>query len=341
MGRIFLWVSILLLSLYSCDSTGEYKLASSGLPGEVIVIIEDNYWNGKLGDTIRHHLQSYQEGLPQAEYLFNVGQYNHHNFSKIVKSHRNIMLFEFSSKYKEPKIQYLKDVWSTNQLVIKLMSNDPQASLELFDKEAEKIMEVINTRERERLIESSKELKYGEKISEILEKDHQLRLELPRDCEIGENKDSFVWITRERIRYVGGEAHDVDQGVFVYYYPYESDSTFTLDFLLMKRDSVLRANVPGPSEGSYMSTERHAVYYPVATPVSLNGEYAMEIRGLYKTVNDFYGGPFISLTTYDEKRRRIVTVDCFVFAPKFNKREYMREMEAVCYSLTFPNGKVD
>ena len=46
------------------------------------------------------------------------------------------------------------------------------------------------------------------------------------------------------------------------------------------------------------------------------------------------GGPFYSLTTYDEKSGMLVTVEGYVYAPFFEKREYMREVEAVVRSLT-------
>ena len=127
--------------------------------------------------------------------------------------------------------------------------------------------------------------------------------------------------------------HDVQQGILVYDYPYVDDSTFTRKFLLAKRDSVLKKYMPGPSEGSYMTTEYF--YEPEYKEINLDGDYAVEIRGLFKMENAFMGGPFVSITRYDRVRGRIVTAEGFVFAPKFDKREYLREVEAVVKSLSF------
>ncbi len=52
------------------------------------------------------------------------------------------------------------------------------------------------------------------------------------------------------------------------------------------------------------------------------------------------GGPFISLSTFDKERNRIVTVEGFVYAPKFDKRNYLRQVEAILYTLDFVNGNV-
>ena len=45
------------------------------------------------------------------------------------------------------------------------------------------------------------------------------------------------------------------------------------------------------------------------------------------------GGPFVSLSTVDEERKELITVEGFVYAPQFNKRDYLRELEAILFSL--------
>jgi hypothetical protein len=52
-------------------------------------------------------------------------------------------------------------------------------------------------------------------------------------------------------------------------------------------------------------------------------------------VNGFMGGPFITIMTYDEKNRRAVMLDGFVYAPNDNKRELLRQVEALLYSADF------
>ena len=114
------------------------------------------------------------------------------------------------------------------------------------------------------------------------------------------------------------------------------DSTiFTYDFLLAKRDSVLKKNVPGATDDQYLATQMLEGYEPVIKEVNFNGEYAIEMRGQYRMENGFMGGPFVSVTTLDKKRNRVVTVEGYVFAPKFKKREYVKEVESIIYSLQF------
>jgi hypothetical protein len=135
----------------------------------------------------------------------------------------------------------------------------------------------------------------------------------------------FSWV-----RY---ETPEISQGILIYTFPYTSDSAFTLNYLLNKRDSFLRVNVPGPTKGSYMITERRV---PVVFQVTRhNGNYAADLRGLWTVENDFMGGPFIMLAELDVSQQRVVVADGYVYAPSKNKRNLTRQVEAMVYSLTF------
>ena len=67
------------------------------------------------------------------------------------------------------------------------------------------------------------------------------------------------------------------------------------------------------------------------------GEYMVEMRGLGRLEKAFMGGPFISHTVLDEQRNRIVTVEGFVYAPRLDKRLYLRELEAILYTFDIVN----
>jgi hypothetical protein len=76
-----------------------------------------------------------------------------------------------------------------------------------------------------------------------------------------------------------------------------------------------------------MATERR--FFPSYEEVEFDGHFALEVRGLWKMENDFMGGPFYSLTIVDEARGRLITVEGYAYAPYFDKRPYIREVEGV------------
>jgi hypothetical protein len=121
-------------------------------------------------------------------------------------------------------------------------------------------------------------------------------------------------------------------GILVYHYPYKSQEMFTMNHLISKRNEIGMVYVEGNTEGSYMTTE--TIYPPVMDEMYKNGKYFAEIRGLWKMENgQVMGGPFISLSTVDTIRNRVVTVDGYVFAPNSEKRIYVRQLDAIVHSL--------
>jgi len=88
-----------------------------------------------------------------------------------------------------------------------------------------------------------------------------------------------------------------------------------------------------------MSTEKRIL--PAYREFLRNNQYYTELKGLWRLEGDFMGGPFISLSTVDTIRNRVVTVEGYVYAPKNDKRNFLRQTEAILYTLEFvsPNDE--
>ena len=55
----------------------------------------------------------------------------------------------------------------------------------------------------------------------------------------------------------------------------------------------------------------------------------MRTVGLWETVGDIMGGPFVSYTVLDEKHNRVITLDAFLYAPADKKRDLLRQIESI------------
>jgi hypothetical protein len=151
-----------------------------------------------------------------------------------------------------------------------------------------------------------------------------MKLYVPKGYKTDVDTKDFMWLAHEY--------RDIIQGVLIYTYDYTDENTFTRDYLVEKRNAVLKRNVPGEIEGSYMTTE--LLFPPIMNEFNLNEKYTIEIQGLWKMQDGYaMGGPFISLIQLDEKRNKIITVEGFVFAPAHKKRELIRQVEAILYSM--------
>ena len=140
--------------------------------------------------------------------------------------------------------------------------------------------------------------------------------------------ENFMWISNGGVK--------ARQDLVIYSYPYTDVKNLELNNLIHKRDSILKANIPGPDEGSYMGTE--LVYHtPSLNEIAINNAYCAEVHGLWKVMNGgLMGGPFVSHTRIDEINNRVITIEGFVFAPERDKRNYIRQLEAILYTVRMP-----
>ena len=326
---------------FSCDhSKLPTKPAHSGSAGEIIVVASNSLWDSGLDSVIQDVFQYYVPMLPQPEAAFSILHYTPDQFSMILERHRNIISVKINPNLplSESKFDLLKDKWAQEQLVLEVEAQTMEKIKELFLSKGKDVVRIINQKEDKRL--SKLFSAYPAKASmEFVKNKFDIDLIYPQGFELAKDSSDFLWLKREKSRNLSGNVYYIIQNLVIYTSPYDSDSAFSDANLLRIRDSFVKS-IPGPSEGSYMTTVyafQDMNLYPEGEDVEIDGRYGRLIRGLWKMENDFMGGPFISLSAYDEKNNRIITVEGEVFAPKFDKREYLRELEAVLFSMHFNN----
>lgn len=327
----YIFIISLIWFFSACDGDGTMLMKSvTGRPGETIVVISKGVWAGNVGDTIKRYLAQPQLCLPQEEPILNVVNVPPDAF-KTFETTRNIVLTRILPSVTQPSVTIQYNVWARPQVVVTVQAADEAGFVKIFAEKSDMIIAAILKAEKMRLLELYAQDKFKEQvISDSLLKAHKFNLNIPKGYDIVKDSSDFVWI-----RY---ESPLTSQGILAYWYPYVSDSAFVTSNLLQKRDSILRTHVPGALPGTYMTTERRFI---VSQAFTYKGNYTVEIRGLWKVNGDFMGGPFVSLTTLDLARKRVLTVEGYIYSPKYNKRDYLRQVEAMIYSISFPDQKLN
>lgn len=335
--RIILFGLVLILSS-SCEediNVNDFKSEASGLRGEVLIIMDDYYWENEAGKSIQEYFEKDLPATPQpAEPILSVRCYPHKNFNRNHKTNRNIVVVKFDSIAKRTDLKVEHDKWMKKQTYVEIISPNMEHFTSFMDKEGDKLVEVFLNDELSRVKGYFNAAKNQNALNLIKNK-HDLNIIFPKEFSIVTNNDEFVSATHERMISRNGRMYDLQQGVLIYHYPYTSDSIFNSNYLIGKRDEILGKYVKGETDDVYMITNPDGRVAPLIDTVNHNGEFAVEIRGLWSMKNDFMGGPFISLTKVDKKNNRVVTAEGYVFAPNSPKRELIRDLEAIIYSLSF------
>ena len=318
---------IIFAVLFSCkdDGTGMQKNIT-GKAGELVVVISDEAWEGKPGEALRKNLAKEHVALPQDEPLFDLVNVPHDAFKSIFKSTRNIIQTNISQYADSSGVTFKDNVWAYPQATVIIQAKNHDDFIKVFNENMSRITSYFIKAERNRL--AMNYAKYYEKgIYNVLSKDFGITMKVAPGFQIADQKDDFIWFKYE--------TPEISQGIIVYTFPYVADDAFTVDYLVRIRDSVLRANIPGPTEGSYMATEKRIEQ--VFNVKEHNGNYASEMRGLWRLINDYMGGPYVSLAELDLDNQRVIVAFGYVYAPSKDKRNYLRQVEAMIYSLKLNN----
>ncbi|NPA35237.1 MAG: DUF4837 family protein [Chlorobi bacterium] len=314
---------ILLITFFSgCKSSDGYKPNAGGKAGELLVVINDTWKDKDAGKTLLEILQQPYMGLPQPEPMFDVSTISYEGLNDFMKTYRNLLMVKISPKVEADTVLYYKDVWAKEQALIKINAKNEKEFLKLLKRHEIRILSFFNKAERERSMKYYR--KYiNKEFSDKIRAKYGVFVTIPNSfTRINEKKD-FIWMN------AGSPA--ASEGIMVYSFPYVGEGTFSKEYLLNKRDSILKKNVPGPTEGSYMSTEME--FPPIYKTTRINGEKVVEMRGLWKVVGDMMGGPWILHAHLDKEHNRVIVLDAYVYSPEKNdKRNKIRQLEAVLYS---------
>ncbi|WP_276389044.1 DUF4837 family protein [Eudoraea chungangensis] len=323
MKNICALVVILLLST-SCDDKKKkaYKPASVGALNTLAVVMENDLWEGTVGDKVREHFAESLIGLTWNEPQFNLEHMPPQVFTGMTRHRRAVLYVSIDTV----DIAHIKtDLYATPQKVGVLKGRNQDELITNIDKFSDKI--IASIRETE-LDETQKRFSRSLSLDRSLQEEFNISLKLPTIYKVGKVEENFVWIDREIPK--------GSMNIIVYTMPgnsFDKDSTFVSDIVKM-RDSIGKKYIPGPdipNKTTYMVTEK--AFAPYVFPAELAGRKAAEVRGIWEIQNYPMAGPFLTFIVNDDKNNRKLVVEGFTFAPATNKRDYMFELEAILKTL--------
>ena len=323
-----------LITLGSCSQEQRKKALLpniSGKAGEVIVVIGQNDWEGAVGTVLRDSLTCDFPQLPQREPLFTLVNVPQSAFGSMFQIHRNIIIINISKDVTEPGGVYRNDVWAAPQTVIRVNAPDSETAVEILKENNTTIVGMLEEAERDRMIRNAR--KYEQQgIAPVVTEMVGGSPHFPSGYRIKKKTDNFIWVTYD--------PEYVSQGIFIYKYPVvKGQDMMSSQSLLTENSLMLMDNVPGMFENTYMTMSSFAP--PTIKYMKYRGLEFAEIRGLWEVHNDYMGGPFVTHVFYSPDGEYMIGLEGFVYAPKFDKRHYLRQVESIIYSFEWATPKED
>ena len=301
-----------LLFLFSCSNNTPTLPSSTGAINEVVIVMDEYLWQGAAGDSIRATLGADVAGLAWQEPIFDLVQVPKKAFSRIFQTHRNVILFEKTSK---ANVGHQLNMYSQGQYYAEVTYTNTSELLELIHQYADVLTHQIQKKEQARL---QKRIALAKELDGIYLK-HGTYPPIPKRFSMVLDTTNFSWLE------YSPKKNEIIEGVFIYTLPFET--IFSAFPLLKARDSVLQLYVPGELEGSYMATE--AQYSPWVRYEEGDSNVVLEIKSQWKMQNAFMGGPFVSKFLLDSASQSITVVEAFLFNPGKNKRDHMQQLQLI------------
>lgn len=332
----FSWFPAGLFMVFSggCDGNATWMMKeATGHPGEVVVVLPPAYVQepNPVLDTLKAWFSRPMRVMLQPEAFYKVFRIDDAHFGSVFKYHRNVLLVNLDAPKGTPMLAMQDNKWARRQRVVQLNVQGENGFQSAFREKREEIEALFYQRDLERLMEDFEKNPASEAVAQV-EKATGARLALPAGffcVDTGQAK-AYVRHIAER-SLPGGHRGVIERGILIQSGPYDQASRFSVGSFLSDFAPVLRQKVHGAKDSTWMEVEPRVPCDSSA--ISLNGAYGLRLRGLWRMHGEFKGGPFVGLRYFDPIKKKLFSVWAYVYAPAFNKRTYMFQVEAIARSV--------
>ena len=350
----FLFPSFLFLT--GCGENGEGNSDSSkpsarGEIGEIILVMDSTKYQGPVGDAVRGIFEEDIRGLERQEKIFNLKRVDPRAMNRLLRMATNIVYVttfddkssgsrtinaQFNQKSKEmaqndSSLFMLRNEneFAMGQEVLYLFGHNEEQLIQNLNANKDKIQNLYEVRERERLARGILSRKNSAMKVKGLEK-FGIGINVPASYQFVQEDENFLWM-----RQPTPTTNRADISLFFYQTDYTSEEQLFPENIIKLRNDITRERIFGDPDNpdSYIEIQQQSV--PSFRNITIDGNYAIELRSQWRTHNISMGGSFLSYTVVDEKSGKLYYLEGFVYYPNEAHRASLREIETILLATDF------
>ena len=328
--RRIAWLLLAIVLLAACSGEGEKKkvlVSSKGLPSELLLVVDKEVWLSDLQDSINGIVKAQAPGLMQVEELFRVTRILSKDYAPTHTTFHTKLFIKLDDSLDKPLMGTRRNECAKPQLDLVVAAPSLDELREFLRLNSARMQEILLEAQIEKRVELLRK-KYSKKVDDDLKEVLGMSVRAPENMKATKKGERFLW--------GGTNLLEKDMNLVVYTYDWHGEALVDTCLYVEKRDSVMRHNIPGSNEGQWMQTVRERENNrPLVecTEREMNGRMVMEARGLWEMRNGALGGPFVSISRVDTAARKVIVGEGFVYSPSTDKRDLVRQMEAVLRTL--------
>lgn len=340
---------ILLIAVWvSCD--GDYRQKARGSFGEVIVLMDSADHESNIADAIRETYGQWIQTIPGNPPMFDLRfqDFNSNEQLEQIKRYKNIVIAapiddesnvgEFIRALLSDEVEDevrkgnsfafpLEDQWYRDQWAMILTAPDDSALAEqirnseatltnsLMEKELVRWEQEVYDRGEQFALEDSLWENHGWKIRVQHDWDKNL------DTTYTGDDEAYNFLTMRR------PLPENDRWFWAWWKEVDDASHVDEEWINAKRDTLMEKWIRGTRDSSYVTTARNRPHK--TETIDLDNKLVYETQGIWTMTADAMAGPFVNFTIYDENTSRLFMLEFAQFAPKYDKRRFVRQFRTM------------
>lgn len=356
-NRLRLPILLLALSALLSGCSEEAQRGMRAVPtafgqlNEIVVIMDQDLWESRLGDTIRYYYSSAYPLLPQPEPVFDLRHFTPTDLKKdpLRRELRTYMLVGDLSDEDSPTSKMIRrdigaekarrakddpsvnnaagrDKWAKGQLLLYQFAYSNEALIKALKENYPAIKKKVNKFDEKKLESYIYLDGVDNQLIKELKDSLGISMRIPNDYFVAINEGDFVWLRKETDK--------TSQNLMVKKMKYEEEDQLSKEYLLNLRDSLGKEYVSSTIKGSYMRVNREDLPI-IYNTTRVRSHYAVEARGIWEIVDDYMGGAFISYLVLNANTNELLFIDGFLHAPGEEKRDLMEHLDYIIHTLKF------
>lgn len=309
---------------FSCEKKNAITLRkATGKINTISVIIDDQLWNGEVGDSIRNKFASPVIGLPEEEPLFTINQYPVKLMEGFITDSRIIIIVKKENKN---EFSLTKNQFATPQKVFHISGKTASEILKILQSSAPKIIEISKETE---IAENQRITNLSILNTERITQKFNISLKVPSGYLYSYQNNQFLWLKKE--------IPSGNTSILIYQVPLSTlkNDNNAIKNIITIRDSIGKLYIRGTEPDTNMITDEG--YAPYLFKIKLGGYETFETKGTWELKNDFMSGPFVNYAIVDKKHNRILVLEGFCYSPSKDERDLIHELESIIKSITILN----
>jgi len=346
-GKSLLLLSLLLIACNSEVSKSSIynKPKALGKFNEVVVVCDQQMWDGAVGDTFKYYFGSAYPIMPAPEPLFDIRHYTVDDLQSepLRKELRTYVMLADLSDSDSPTTKMVtrdlgstksgeamrnpditstvgKNKWANGQLLIYLFGKDRNTLTNSIAENFTAATERVHDHDSEILKQRTyaRELNFGyqAKIQEYF----GVNLEVPADFKevILDEEEPMLWLRKDAYKSI--------MNLVFMKIPYESKTQFEKGEIIKMINNYGAEYVEGKSPSDVLVVNEDDL--PILEYTSeIDGKYAKELRGVWEMTDSFRGGPFTANLVNSADDKYVILTFSYVFAPGEDKRDLVQQLD--------------